>query len=177
MAQNEIARLQSEAARWEAEAARLGAELERMAREIAEGTAIVNEALRSDMPPPGTVPHQQGMMSITSLRSGQFAPRTLLDGTRELADRLAMAMDSLDHVSEQLKHATEELVRVSYAAQEQRVALVQTALQSLLQLRQHLSTMHAFQMNHGRDAGSVTAARRRAACSGRSQRSRTLPIR
>ena len=163
-ARNEIARLQSEAARWEAEAARLGAELERMAREIAEGTAIVNEALRSDMPPPGTVPQQQGMMSITPLlRSGQFASRTLLDGTRELADRLAMAMDSLDHVSEQLKHATEELVRVSYAAQEQRVALVQTALQSLLQLRQHLSTMHAFQMNHGRDAGSVY---RRAQASG-----------
>ena len=132
---------------------------ERLAGEVAVGEANINRALRKGVIraraelPPGENPLTPDKMAVRNLR----------DGSVELSEKYDHSLASLAHVQKELRFTVEELSRVSTAAQEQREALVQTALDSLFQLRRHLANLQAFQLNHDHDE---EASRRRAKAAG-----------
>ena len=98
--------------------------------------------------------------SLEQTQSTLKQTQSTLDQTRSSLDQ---TQSSLKHVNGVLRATEDELKRITTAAEEQRIALVQTALDSLFQLRRHLADLHAFELNHDQDEGE---SRRQAGASG-----------
>ena len=68
------------------------------------------------------------LLTSFQVRPDQVAPRELIEGVSELAERLDEGQQALHHASVQLDATSAELARVTTAAEEQRVALVKAAV-------------------------------------------------